>query len=159
MTFPSSTPRRISRIQAFADQGVTLTYPARSWSGVRGDDGVVVIAIREGEVQASAEGFSCLLWSPIIEGATEWVDRPIRRERLGHCRLASAFGGADGLLVGGERAEVDAQLVLSLRIEKIGAEFWAFWGMPVAQMGGDDSLPLLWARAPLPTRAALRLAA
>jgi hypothetical protein len=119
---------RISRIQAFTEQGVTLAYPARSWSGVREDDGAVVIGIREAEVQVAADGFRCLLWSPVIEGATEWVDRPIKQERLGHCRLAIVSGGADGLMVCGARAEVEAGFVLSLRVEKVGAEYWAFWG-------------------------------
>ena len=45
----SAASRRISRIEAFAAQGVTLAYPSRSWSGVREDDGAVVIAMREGE--------------------------------------------------------------------------------------------------------------
>jgi hypothetical protein len=123
-----SRPSRISRIQAFTDQGVALAYPARSWSGVRGNDGAVVIGMREAEVLVSADGFRCLLWSPVIEGATEWVDRPIKQERLGHCRLAFASGGADGLVVCGAHAEVEPGFVLSLRIEKVGAEYWAFWG-------------------------------
>jgi hypothetical protein len=124
----SAASRRISRIEAFADQGVTLAYPARSWSGVREDDGAVVIAVREGEVQSCFDGFRCLLWSPVIEGATEWVDRPIKQERLSHCRRAVAFGGADGLMVGGDQAQVERGFVLSLRVEKLGAEYWAFWG-------------------------------
>ncbi|HYG54269.1 MAG TPA: hypothetical protein VD965_03120 [Burkholderiales bacterium] len=126
-----ATPSRISlipRIQAFSAQGVTLAYPERSWSGVREDDGAVVIGMREAEVQVSADGFRCLLWSPVIEGATEWLDRPIKQERLGHCRLAIARGGADGLVVCGARAEVEAGFVLALRVEKVGNEYWAFWG-------------------------------
>jgi hypothetical protein len=124
----SAASRRISRIEAFAQQGVTLAYPARSWSGVREEDGAVVIAVREGEVQSAFDGFRCLLWSPVIEGATEWVDRPIKQERLAHCRRAMSHGGADGLMVAGSRAEVERGFVLSLRVEKIGAEYWAFWG-------------------------------
>src|SRR4051812_36227179 len=80
-------PSRISRIEAFAEQGVSLAYPPRSWSGVREDDGGVVIAIRDGEIHAAVDGLRCLLWSPVIEGATEWVDRPMKEERLSHCRL------------------------------------------------------------------------
>ena len=120
--------RRISREQAFADQGVVLSYPARSWSGVREDDGAVVIAMREGEVHSAFDGFRCLLWSPVIEGATQWVDRPIKDERLGHCRRAFAHGGADGLIVSGASALVDRGRVHALRVEKVGAEYWAFWG-------------------------------
>lgn len=118
---------RISRIQAFEDQGVSLAYPARSWSGVR-EDGAVVIAIRAGEVQSSFDGFRCLLWSPVIEGATEWVDRPIKQERLGHCRMAASLGGADGFLVSGSAAEVERNEVFGLRVEKRNGEYWAFWG-------------------------------
>jgi hypothetical protein len=139
MATPSQLSR-ISRIQAFTDQGVTLAYPARSWSGVREEDGAVVIGMREAEVQVSADGFRCLLWSPVIEGATEWVDRPIKQERLGHCRLAFAYGGADGLVVCGARAEVEAGFVLSLRVEKVGAEYWAFWGTLSACATGESGL-------------------
>ena len=124
----SNASRRLPLVQAFAEQGVTLSHPSRSWSGVRELDGAVVIAVREGEVQSSFDGFRCLLWSPVIEGATEWVDRPIKQERLSHCRLAAAFGGADGLLVSGARAEVERDNVFQLRVEKLGAEYWAFWG-------------------------------
>ena len=135
-----ATPSRISRIQAFTEQGVTLAYPARSWSGVREDDGAVVIGLRESEVQVAAYGFRCLLWSPVIEGATEWVDRPIKRERLEHCRLAFAYGGADGLVVCGARAEVEPGFVLSLRVEKVGAEYWAFWGTLSACATGEPGV-------------------
>ena len=124
----SNASRRLPLVQAFAEQGVTLSHPSRSWSGVRELDGAVVIAVREGEVQSSFDGFRCLLWSPVIEGATEWVDRPIKQERLSHCRLAVAFGGADGLLVSGASAEVERDYVFPLRVEKLGAEYWAFWG-------------------------------
>jgi len=137
---------RISRLQAFADQGVTLAYPSRSWSGVRDDDGMVVMAIREGEVQASFDGFRCLLWSPVIEGATQWVDRPVKNERLQHCRLAALHGGAEGFLVGGSSAEVDRGSVLTLRVEKIRGEYWALWGT-VASTPGLDFLPALPAHA------------
>ena len=142
---PSALPSRrrsprISRVQAFSEQGVTLAYPARSWSGVREDDGAFVIAIREGEVQASFDGFSCLLWSPVIEGATEWIDRPIKHERLTHCRLALVYGGAEGLLVGGSAATVDQGRVIELRIEKRGAEYWAFWGT-IASIPGLEQAP------------------
>src|SRR5688572_18143039 len=122
---PFAAPGRLSRIEAFTAQGVTLSYPRRSWSGVREEDGAIVIAIREGEVQCSMDGFRCLLWSPVIESATEWIDRPIKAERLHHCRLAYFFGGADGLLVAGARAEVVRGNVIALHIEKQGEEYWA----------------------------------
>ncbi len=120
--------RKVSRIEAFAEQGVSLRFPARSWSGVRADDGAVVIAVREGEVQSAFDGFRCLLWAPVIEGATEWIDRPAKAERLGHCRLAVLNGGAEGLLVGGPRGEVNVDSVLTLRVELREGEYWAFWG-------------------------------
>lgn len=126
---PRQTPeRKLSRVQAFDAQGVTLRYPARSWSGVRRSDGVVVLAMREGDVQVYAEGYRCLLWSPVVEGATEWVDRPSKLERLEHCRIAALHGGAEGLVVRGEAAQVDCNAVLALHVEKRGAVYWATWG-------------------------------
>jgi hypothetical protein len=127
--------RKVSRVQAFTEQGVSLRFPARSWSGVRADDGAVVIAVREAEVQSAFEGFRCLLWAPVIEGATEWIDRPAKGERLQHCRLALLNGGAEGLVVGGPRAEVNADSVLAMRVELREGEYWAFWG-PVACSSG-----------------------
>lgn len=114
----------MSRIEAFAAQGVTLKYPQSSWSGIRGDDGCVVIAIRDTDIQVSLDGFSCLLWAP-RSGAGE---RPIRQERLEHCRLAALRGGAEGLLVCGKAAQVEPGVLLTLRVEKRRGEFWALWG-------------------------------
>jgi len=107
---------------------VTLRYPARSWSGVRFDDGVVVLALRECDVEGHDDGFSCLLWAPPIEGITQWADRPSRQERLEHCRLALVHGGADGLLVCGDAALVEPDAILALRVEKRRDEYWATWG-------------------------------
>jgi hypothetical protein len=132
--------RHISRVQAFADQGVTLVYPARSWSGVRDEDGAVVFAVRDGEVQSSFDGFRCLLWSPVIEGATEWVDRPIKEERLRHCRLANMYGGAEGLLVTGAAAVVQRGSVIALRVERLRGEYWAFWGSSACAPGISELL-------------------
>jgi len=126
---PRQNPaRRLSRVDAFEAQGVTLRYPARSWSGVRLEDGVVVLALRECDVEGHDEGFSCLLWAPLIEGGTPWVDRPSRHERLEHCRLALVHGGADGLLVCGDAALVEPDAMLALRVEKRRDEYWATWG-------------------------------
>ena len=96
--------------------------------GVRRRDGVVVLAIREGDVQVRGEGYRCLLWGPVVEGATEWVDRPSKQERLEHCRIAALHGGGEGLVVRGEAAQVDCSAVLALHVEKRGAEYWATWG-------------------------------
>ena len=54
----------VSLERAFRAQRVTLSDP-HSWSGVRADDGTVVIAIRRADVRSTGDGFSCLLWSPI----------------------------------------------------------------------------------------------
>ena len=140
-TLTSASHRRISRIQAFADQGVSLAYPLRSCSGVRESGGAVVIALREGEVQSCAGGFRCLLWAPVIEGATEWVDRPIKKERLGHCRLAIALGGANGLLLRGAAAEVDRGSAFLLRVALRGCEYWGYWSAADAARGAINLSP------------------
>ncbi|HET7597447.1 MAG TPA: hypothetical protein VFK15_10985 [Burkholderiales bacterium] len=134
-TLTSGPRRRISRIQAFADEGVSLAYPLRSWSGVRDNGGTVVIALREGDVQSCAGGFRCLLWARVIEGATEWVDRPIKKERLGHCRLAVALGGANGLVLHGPAAEVERGSAFSLRVALRGSEYWGYWSSADAATG------------------------
>ena len=130
--------RKVTRVQAFVEQGVSLRFPARSWSGVREDDGRVVIAIREGEVQSAFDGFRCLLWATVIEGATEWIDRPEKLERLQHCRLALLNGGAEGLVVGGPRGEVNLGAVLELRVELRKGEYWAFWGFVACAHGANS---------------------
>src|SRR3989442_10631351 len=127
---PRQNPaRRLSRVHAFEAQGVTLRSPARSWSGVRFDDGVVVFALRECDVEGHDDGFSCLLWAPPTEGTTQWVDRPSRHERLEHCRLALVHGGADGLLVCGDAALVEPDAILALRVDKRREGDWAPWGL------------------------------
>jgi hypothetical protein len=120
--------RRLSRPLAFKAQGVALKFPARSCSGIRCEDGVVVFALSEGDVRFGEAGCSCLLWAPLAESAAPSVDRPIRQERLEHCRLAVLHGGADGLVLRGAGAEADPGEVLLLRVEKLGAEYWARWG-------------------------------
>jgi hypothetical protein len=134
-TLTSEPRRRISRIQAFADEGVSLAYPLRSCSGVRENGAAVVIALREGDVQPCTGGFRCLLWAPVIEGATEWVDRPVKNERLGHCRLAVALGGANGLVMHGSAAEVDRGSAFSLRVALHGSEYWGYWSTADAATG------------------------
>src|SRR2546428_10626208 len=138
---PRQNPaRRLSRVHACEAQGVTRRYPARSWSGVRFDDGVVVFALRECDVEGHDDGFSCLLWAPPIEG--QWVDRPSRQERLEHCRLALVHGGADGLLVCGDAGLVEPDAILALRVEKRRDEDWAPWGVAARAQtprGGRDA--------------------
>ena len=121
--------RRISRRDAFAAQGVSLKFAQRSWSGIRGDDRYVVIAIRHEDVLASSEGLRCLLWS---SGACSihGTDRPSRDERREHCRLARFRGNADVLVVYGQAAEVERDAVVSVRVELRHGEYWAVWGSP-----------------------------
>src|SRR5687768_10281117 len=57
----------ISRTDAFRAQGVVLTSAQSSWSGIREDDGAVVIAIRAADIHADLQGCHCLLWAPVIE--------------------------------------------------------------------------------------------
>jgi hypothetical protein len=121
------TVPQISIVQAFKAQGVNLKYPARSRSGIRWDDGAVVIAIEESDVHASADGFCCRLWAPISETRKAPVDWPSMKERLEHCRLAARHGGADGLLIH-KGALVEADFVLTLHVARRGPEYWASWG-------------------------------
>ena len=120
----------LSRVEAFAAQGVALKDPERSWSGVRADDGGVVIAILEADVHAHASGFSCLLWAPPHGDASdiEWQERRIKSERREHCRLAAMYGSAKALLVRGADAVVEDDFVLVIRVENQRGEFWAYWG-------------------------------
>src|SRR5437879_12925795 len=113
---PRQNPaRRLSRVHAFEAQGVTLRYPARSWSGVRFDDGVVVFALRECDVEGHDDGFSCLLWAPPTEGTPHAVDRPCRPERLENCRLALVHGGEDGLIVWDDAGVVECDAIHARR--------------------------------------------
>jgi hypothetical protein len=130
--FPLKRSRGLSRLsisQAFKAQGVTLKYPARGRSGVRWDDGAVVIAIEAAAVEASADGFHCLLWAP-RRNAGLLADRCVYDERLEHCRIAARHGGADGLLMG-EGGLVDAHTVLPLHVACRDGEYWAWWGSVV----------------------------
>jgi hypothetical protein len=124
-------PRRLSRDAAFAAQGVTLAYPG-SIGGLRGCDGTVVVAIPEADVVTSAGGSRCLLWTPVIGARPTGM---ILHERLAHCRLALRLGLADGLLVARDGADVQRGQVLSLRVERRGADYWALWGSPAIAPG------------------------
>lgn len=128
LSVPPRRPRRLPRLLAFQAQGVTLRFPARSCSGIRAGDGAVVFALGEADVRFGDEGCSCLLWAPLAESAALFVDRPIRQERLEHCRLAVLHGGAEGLLLRGARGEAEPGKLLALHVEKLGAEYWARWG-------------------------------
>jgi hypothetical protein len=119
--------RRLSRAAAFEAQGVALEHPSHSWSGVRGRDGAVVIAIRAACIQVDDGGCSCLLWSPAI-GAEEWMERATHEERLGHCRLAVRLGTAEGLLAHGDDAVFYAGELIALVVVKVGTQYWGRWG-------------------------------
>lgn len=98
---------KITLARAFRAQGVTLKYPARSRSGIRWDDGAVVIAIDAARVRSSADGHRCLLCAPIPEAAADISD--------------PAIVELDAL--------VDAHGVLTLSVERWRGRYWASWGI------------------------------
>lgn len=53
----------LSRAAAFGEPEVILKYPSSSCSGVRGDDGMALFAVRAEVVGVDAEGSRCLLWA------------------------------------------------------------------------------------------------
>lgn len=114
----------VSRAGAFERQGVTLKFPARSRSGVRSDDGMVLFAMEAAEVRVDDWGCSCRLWR---KGAPMLLDRAINEERRQHCGLAVRRGMAEGFIVYGEQVLI-AEELLSLRVVRAGAEYWARWG-------------------------------
>lgn len=114
---------RLTRFRAFGARGVQLKYPSRSWSGVRADDGAVILAMRARDLRRHKRGSRCMLWAP--HGPQAAIDRASSDERLRHCRLAELRGGAEGLLTYGDEASVDPNVVLSLRVVRRGTEYWA----------------------------------
>lgn len=120
---PAEIEVRLTRFRAFGARGVTLKYPSRSWSGVRADDGAVILAIRARDLRRDKRGSRCMLWAP--EGTQAGMDRACSDERLRHCRLAEQRGTAEGLLTYGADATVDPTVVLSLRVVRRGGEYWA----------------------------------
>jgi hypothetical protein len=107
-----------ARARAFERYGVIIRVPALSRSGVREHDGMVVFAIEAAEVRTDDWGCSSLLWSPLSRDA----------ETLKHCQLAVRRGGAEGFLIYADNASNDGEGMLSLRVVKSGAEYWARWG-------------------------------
>lgn len=140
-------PRWISRIHAFQAQGVTLRFPERSWSGVRASDRSIVIAMREVDVSAHVDGYRCLLWSPALRERGAWLDRPSQLERLQHCRLAALHGNASGLITHGAAAEVEPEVVVSVRVVAYGNEYWATWGRLARAQGTPRFAPRMRATA------------
>jgi hypothetical protein len=131
----------VSRSKAFELRGVFLQNPAWSRSGVRRSDGVVVLTIWAEHVRSESGACSYLLYAPNLDGSRPWSDKSGGKERLEHCRIAAEQGSAEGLLVHGRRLEgslpddkalsvdgVDPQIVLAIRVEQRGDEYWAIWG-------------------------------
>lgn len=136
----------VSRTRAFEARGVFLQDARGSWSGVRKSDGTVVMTIWAKGVESGDGACRYLLWAPNVDGSRPWSDKAAGRERLEHCRLALKQGGAEGLLVYGERLEghlpedkartvqgVDPETVLRFKVEAHGEEYWAVWGRKAEQ--------------------------
>ena len=112
-----------SRARFFQARGVTLESPARSQSGVRTHDGMVVFALPVARVRVDAWGCSCLLWACKDDAVDDTVI-----ERARHCRLAVRDGGAEGFLLGRDEAPLERHELLALRVVKVRREYWAKWG-------------------------------
>jgi hypothetical protein len=109
-------------------QGVALKYPTRSSSGVRFDDGAIMFAIRAEDVLVNEHGCTVLLGAPDASEARPGYGEAAAHERLKNCRIAAKRGRAVGLLVYGEHPRVYADAPFELRVDKIGTEYWAYWG-------------------------------
>jgi hypothetical protein len=114
----------VLRARFFQSHGVSLESHARSTSGVREEDGMVVFAMPVERVRVDPWGCSCLLWT----GRDRLHDDAISVETLHHCRLAVQHGVAEGFLLGRDHAPMERQDLLALRVVKVGREYWARWG-------------------------------
>jgi hypothetical protein len=143
--------RLISRTKALQARGVHLAVGARSWSGVRKSDGGVVMCLWAADVVTDDSGCRQLLWAPDADGSRPWSSTPAGQERREHCRLALERGGAEGLLVYGERLDghlaedkarsvhgADPEVVVQFQVEQRGEEFWAVWGRKAAAPGKES---------------------
>jgi hypothetical protein len=108
---------------------------------VRKSDGAIVMALWADAICSGEGECSYLLWAPNIGGARPWTDKAAGRERLEHCKRAVELGRAEGLLVYGRALDgqlpedkaytvhgVDAETVVSFKVELRGDEYWAVWG-------------------------------
>lgn len=142
---PAKARRLIARVKAFEARGVSLQDARSSWSGVRPADGKVVMALWADAIQTAGGRCRYLLWAPNIDGSRPWSEKPAGKERLEHCKRALELGSAEGLVVYGQGLAahlpedkayaihgVDAEIVLTLEVEQVGAEFWAKWGKKAA---------------------------
>jgi hypothetical protein len=124
---PKGVRRLVSRSKAFELHGVIPANRVWSRGGIR-SDGAVVLTVRADEVHKAEAGSSSLLWAPNIGDSHPWSDTPGGRERLEHCRIALERGTAQGLLIYGTKTDrVDPEMLLELRVEKRGEEYWASW--------------------------------
>ena len=119
--------RAVLRARFFQSHGVTLESHARSRSGVREDDGMIVFAMPVERVRVDAWGCSCPLWTD----CDRLLDDAISVERLRHCRLAIQHGVAEGFLLGRDHAPMECQGLVAVRVVKFGREYWAKWGHAV----------------------------
>jgi hypothetical protein len=137
--------RLISRAKALQARGVHLDEGAQSWSGLRKSDGAVVMCLWAADVVSEKGGCRQLLWAPDVDGSRPWSSTPAGKERRAHARLALEQGGAEGLLVYGERLDghlaedkvrsvhgADPEVVVRFQVEQRGEEFWAVWGRKAA---------------------------
>ena len=107
-----------ARARAVERYGVIVTRPALSRSGVREHDGMVVVAITAAEVRTDDWGCGSPLWHPSSRD----------QEALQHFRLAVRRVMAEGFLIYADSAAKHGEDMLSLRVVKAGAEYWARWG-------------------------------
>lgn len=150
---PRTKARRlIARVNAFEARGVFLQDARTSWSGVRKADGKIVMALWADAVESLGGTCRYLLWAPNIDGSRPWSDKPAGRERLDHCKRALEHGSAEGLLVYGQGLSthlpedkayeidgVDPETVLTFKVERVGAEFWAKWGKKAIESAIESS--------------------
>jgi hypothetical protein len=118
----------VARLRAFQRQGVSPQFPARSRSGLRGEDGMVVFALPAAMVRRDEWGGCCPLWLPDCTHAAGSMDRAVGLEVLEHCRLAMRNGVAEGFLLYRDDASAEEHGVLALRVVKSKREYWAKWG-------------------------------
>ena len=112
------------RARFFHSHGVSLESESRSRSGVREEDGVVVFAMQSERVSVDAWGCSCLLWG----GSNCLAGDALGSEMLRHCKLAVQQGLAEGFLLDQDQAPIEGPQLLTLRVVKVGTEYWARWG-------------------------------
>ena len=132
----ASRPRLVTWRRACQLHGVSVRSGKWSRGGIR-PDGAVLMGIAEEDVRRDKDGERYLLWAPNEGLSRPWSDTPGGQERLQHCRIALERGAAEGLLTYSKRAAAGAEpddegpalrassTLLSLRVEKLGEEYWA----------------------------------